>query len=99
MFRVDEETGRAVEIDETDIGAILDSAKELKALEEKREAMGATIQEAADTYMEAIDDRIVTREAEILRIKWHKLIDDRREVDIQIQQVKEEIVTNALGAL
>ena len=49
--------------------------------------------------MLGIDKRIVTREAESLRNKWYKLIDTRREVDLQIEQAKTEIIANALGAL
>lgn len=99
MLGIDEESGMAIEIDECDVMAILDSAKDLRSLELKRDALNDDIQWAADLYMAAIDDRIVTREAESLRNKWYKLIDTRREVDIQIEQAKAEIITNALGAL
>ena len=99
MLGIDEESGMAIEIDECDVMAILDSAKDLRSLELKRDALNVDIQWAADLSMAAIDDRIVTREAESLRNKWYKLIDTRREVDIQIEQAKAEIITNALGAL
>ena len=99
MLGIDEESGMAIEIDEGDVMAILDSAKELRSLELKRDALNVDINWAAGVYMAAIDKRIVTREAESLRNKWYKLIDTRREVDIQIEQVKAEIIANALGAL
>lgn len=99
MLGIDEESGMAIEIDEGDVMAILDSAKELRSLELKRDALNVDINWAADVYMAAIDKHIVTREAESLRNKWYKLIDTRREVDIQIEQVKAEIIANALGAL
>ena len=99
MLGIDEESGMAIEIDECDVMAILDSAKDLRSLELKRDALNVDIQWAADLYMAAIDKCIVTREAESLRNKWYKLIDTRREVDLQIEQAKAEIIANALGAL
>ena len=99
MLGIDEESGMAIEIDEGDVMAIPDSAKELRSLELKRDALNVDINWAADVYMAVIDKRIVTREAESLRNKWYKLIDTRREVDLQIKQAKAEIIANALGAL
>ena len=44
MLGIDEESGMAIEIDEGDVMAILDSAKELRSLELKRDALNVDIQ-------------------------------------------------------
>ena len=62
MLGIDEESGMAIEIDECDVMAILDSAKDLRSLELKRDALNVDIQWAADLYMAAIDKRIVPRQ-------------------------------------
>ena len=48
MLGIDEESGMAIEIDECDVMAILDSAKDLRSLELKRDALNVGIQWAAD---------------------------------------------------
>lgn len=47
MLGIDEESGMAIEIDEGDVMAILDSAKELRSLELKRDALNVDINWAA----------------------------------------------------
>ena len=44
MLGIDEESGMAIEIDECDVMAILDSAKDLRSLELKRDALNDDIQ-------------------------------------------------------
>ena len=98
MFGCDE-NGMTVEYDGLFIDAVVDSVKELNALETERDLLNEVIQQSADAYMAAIDGRIVTREAELLRVKWYKEIDARREVDIKIEAAKADIVNAARGIL
>lgn len=79
---------------------LLDNVMQWKVVEEGVKQLNIKIGDAASAYQEAISGGVVDKEAEQLRIKWYKLIDERGVLNNDISNIKKVLLDTlwAMGA-